>query len=104
MAAIQVVNWRVRPGRKQEFAALVAEAKAFHERLGGRVRVFQATFAGENANNFTYVIEHVDMSALGKFAEELQTESEWQALIAKAFTTDPTGTLLSNSIANAITP
>lgn len=102
MAVVQLTNWQITAGRNAEFLALVAEAKKIHEGLGARVRVFQATFAGPNTGTITYVMEHNDLGALASFGAKVQADSAWQAFVQKAFTTNPTGRLLSSSVANEI--
>ncbi len=102
MSVVQITNWRITAGRNVDFLALVSEAKKIHERLGGRVRVRQATFAGENAGRVAYVIEHDDMMALASFGQKMQADSEWQAFVTKAFGPNPSATLMSNAIATDV--
>jgi len=104
VAVALITNWRVNPGRNQEFLGLVGEAKKIHGRLGGRVRVWQAAVAGENSGNIGYVVEHDDLVAYANFTQKLQADPEWQAFLAKAFVANPTGTLLSTSLVNELTP
>ena len=104
MAVAQVFQFRISPGRNQDFNANVAEGKKIQERLGGRVRVWQATAAGPNTGLVSYVIEHDDLAAFATFATKLQADSEWQTFAAKVFTADPSGTLISAALANEITP
>jgi hypothetical protein len=83
MAAVaSVATWRPRPGRLQDFMAVVARAKKIHTRLKGNVRVWNSQFGGEP---FTvgYVIEVPDWKAHGEFAAKLETDPEWLALVAE---------------------
>ena len=104
MAVAQVFQFRINPGRNQEFNAQVAEAKGHAERLGARVRVWQATMAGPNTGLVSYVIEHKDMAAFATFADKLAADSGWQAFVAKIFTANPTATAISAALANEVTP
>ena len=104
MAVAQVFQFRIRPGRNQEFNAQVAEAKKIQERLGGRVRVWQATAAGPNTGLVSYVVEHQNLAAFAGFSDKLQADSEWQAFVAKVFTADPSGNIISAVLANEMTP
>lgn len=98
MAVITVARWQVNPGRQQEFMALVGEAKRIHERLGGKVRVWNVTLAGPDSNTISYSVEHKDMTAFGSFTDKLAVDAEWLALGAKAMTPNPTARLLSQSL------
>jgi hypothetical protein len=105
MAVAQVFQFRIIQGKAQEFNANVAEAKKIQERLGGRVRVWQATLAGQNTGLVSYVVEHNDMAAFASFSEKIGADAEWQAFAARTLLgTNPTGTLLSAVLANEITP
>ena len=104
MAVAQIVQFRINPGKNQEFNAQVAEAKGHHERLGGRVRVWQATAAGPNSGIVSYVIEHKDLAAFATFSDKLAADAQWLAFVAKIFTANPSGTLVSSGLANEITP
>jgi hypothetical protein len=100
MAVAQVVQFRVTPGKAVEFNAQVAEAKKIQERLGGHVRVWQATAAGPNTGLVSYVIEHKDLADFAAFSDKLTADATWQAFVVKAFVANPTGTLLSVALAN----
>ncbi len=105
MAVAQVFQFRIVQGKNQEFNANVAEAKKIQERLGGRVRVWQATMAGQNTGLVSYVIEHDDMAAFASFSQKIGTDADWLAFAAKTLGgTNPTGALLSAVLANEITP
>jgi hypothetical protein len=79
MAVATVHSFRIKPGRLQDVLSVVSEARKIHERLGGRVRVWQPAIGGE-AGSVAYVIEHDDMTAYGAFTDKLLSDSEWQAL------------------------
>ena len=104
MAVAQVAQFRITQGKAVEFNAQVAEAKKIQERLGGRVRVWQATAAGPNTGLVSYVIEHKDMAAFAAFSDKVATDAQWLAFTAKIFTANPSGTLISGALATEITP
>ncbi len=98
MAVVSVHTFRVKAGRLQEFLTLCAEARKIHERMGGRVRIWQPAFGGEAAT-IGYTIEHDDMTAYGTFTDKLQSESDWQALIQRMGTnTDPSVEPVSSAL------
>ncbi len=97
MAAVaQVATWRARDGKIQEFFANVATAKKIHERLGGKVRVWQTTIGGQPMS-LGYVIEHAGWVEFGKFGEKLEKDTEWQSFWTNAMA-HPTADLIQNSV------
>ena len=58
-----------------------------HEWLGAQVRIMQ-TQIGTDAGSIAYVIEHVDGSAYGQFIDKLNSDGQWQQLVA-SFQKDP---------------
>ena len=98
MAVRSVAIWQPSPGKAGAFLAICTQAKAIHERLGGKVRVSQLTFAGPNAGQIVYSIEHADMTALAKFGEKLSADTAWQTLWSGSQTADPAATLQSHSV------
>ncbi len=102
MAVINVTTWRIRPGRIQEFVTNASEARKIHERLGGRVRIWQAVAGGE-PNTIGYGIEHDDLTSYGTFSDKLVADSEWQAFILRIQSqTDPGAELASSALYNEI--
>ena len=103
MAVVQAIQFRIVQGKAQEFMANVAEARKMQEAMGGRVRVWQGTFAGPNSGVVTYTIEHDDLAAFAAFSDKLQADSAWQAFTAKTLlSANPTGTILSAALATEI--
>ena len=102
MAIRVATRFRIIAGKNQEFLSQVAEGRKIHERVGGKVRVWQATLTGESTGNIAYIIEHNDISAYADFTQKLQGDAEWQAFVAK-ITDNPTATILSQGMANEIT-
>ena len=81
MAAVLSVSvWRARPGRFQDFLAVCTRAKKIHQRLGGKVRVFNSQFGGTPSATL-YTIEHADSNAFGSFGAKLEADGEWLALV-----------------------
>lgn len=99
MSVSSVVIWATRPGRAPEFLATAAKAKSIHERLGGKVRLRQILFGGPSSQQFAYSIEFADMTAFATFSDKMQADPEWNALWTAANTSDPTATLVSQSLA-----
>ncbi|MGB2694820.1 MAG: hypothetical protein WBD55_06480 [Dehalococcoidia bacterium] len=105
MAVAQVFQFRIVQGKNQEFGTQVAEAKKIQERHGGRVRVWQGTMAGPNTGLVSYVVEHDDLAAFATFNQKLAADAEWVAFAAKTLLSgNPTGNLISATLANEITP
>ena len=89
MAIAQVAYWRTRPGRFEDLIKVCNEARKVHERLGAQVRILQ-TQLGTDAGTVCYVIEHADGSAYGQFIDKLNSDGQWQQLVA-SFLKDPSG-------------
>jgi hypothetical protein len=82
MAAVATIFiWRPRPGRLQDLMAAAAAGKKVHERLGGQVRAWNSQFGGEPMT-LGYVIEHADWKKFGEFTAKLESDREWQTLMA----------------------
>jgi hypothetical protein len=96
MALLQVAQFRVTPGKTQELNGNVAKAKKIHERLGGKVRVWQSVIGGQPMS-LGYVIEHASWTAFGTFGEKMQQDTEWQSFWADAVA-HPSADLLQNSV------
>ena len=105
MALRQVAQFRMVPGKAQEFMTNVAAAMKIHERLGAQVRVWTAVVAGPNSGMVSYIIEHKDWTSFGSFNEKLTSDSEWQQFVVNVLQrADPSGLFQGASIANEITP
>jgi len=103
MAAIaSVATWRPRPGRLQDFMAVVVRAKKIHHRLKGTVRVWSSQFGGE-PSTVGYVVEFTDWKAYGEFAAKLEADPEWLALVAEwSGNRDPAADLIHNSLVTEV--
>jgi hypothetical protein len=87
MTIAQVAYWRARPGRFEDFIKAVHQARKIHQRLGGKVRIFEGQL-GSDAGTLAYVIDHADGAAFGQFIDKLNGDGEWQQLVA-SFQKDP---------------
>jgi len=99
MAAVSTIFlWRPRPGRLLDLIAAAAAGKKVHERLGGKVRAWNSQFGGESTT-LGYVIEHADWKRFGEFTANLESDKEWQALMA-GWTSqrDPIADLLGSQV------
>ncbi len=96
MAVASIGIWRPVPGRSQDFFAAVAQARKIHERLGGKVRIWQTQFGG-TPMTFGYVIEHADWNKFGQFGAKLETDTEWQQLTTD-YLANPSAELVQSSV------
>ena len=96
MRVASVAIWKPPVQRLQDFLAVCAEAKSIHEKLGGEVKVWSAAFGGE-AGTVAYVVEHQDLAKLAEFQSKVESDVDWQALVAR-FTADPPAELIQNSL------
>ncbi len=98
MAVTGMTIWAINPGRGADFLKQAAKAKAIHERLGSRVRLFQIQFGGPSSGQIAYVNEVDNMAAFGAFSDKLESDPEWQEFWAGA-QNNPSATLVSRSLA-----
>ncbi len=104
MSLAVVTAWRINPGRTADFMEALATSAGIVRRHGGSVRVFQATAAGENTGTVNFVIESEDRHAWADVYDGLMGDPEWQALFSDMNAADAPGVILSQSLANEITP
>lgn len=74
----------VKPGKLDDYLARVKSAMAISTRLGnpGRIRVWQAEFAGENAGAVGVGMEYADVASYVSAQEKLAADAEWQKAVA----------------------
>jgi len=103
MAAVaSIATWRPRPGRLQDFMAVVVRAKKIHQRLKGTVRVWNSQFGGEPLT-VGYVIEVPDWKAHGEFTAKLEADAEWLALVAEwSANRDPAADLIQSALVTEV--
>ncbi len=96
LAVATVTTWKAVPGKRNEVIQQFKEAKAIHERLGGRVRMWASGMAGPNFGTLTHVIVLDDMAALAKFGEKAQAGPAWLKMVPSLYSDSP-GTIVSHS-------
>jgi hypothetical protein len=98
MTVMSVTQWKVRPGKMQEFLENCVRAKAIQERLGAQsVRMFMNTFAGPNAGMVTYAIEHENAESQGAFSDKMNADPEWLEFWQGVNNDNPSADMISNS-------
>jgi hypothetical protein len=98
MRVASIAVWKPPTQRLQDLLAICSEAKKIQEKLGCEVKVWLSGFGGE-PGTVAYVGEFDDMAQLAEFQSKLESDVEWQALVAK-FVADPPAELLQNSLVN----
>jgi hypothetical protein len=99
MAVASQTQWRVTPGKQQEFMTNITQAKKIHQRLGGKVRVFLNSFGGPDTGTLVYRIEHADMATFAAFSDRMQADPEWQQLWSSVQgQSGPVATMTANSL------
>ena len=102
MAVASISSWRAHPGRRLEFLERIGGARKFHERHGGRVRIWNHSVAGESVGTIDYWIEHDDFEAYGRFSAALAGDPVYQEWF-RAFTEDdPSGTVIATRLLHDI--
>jgi hypothetical protein len=100
---LQVIAVRVEPGKLEQYVSVLAKLNGVLERLGvpSRLRVWQATVAGDNTGVVVVGIEHADLAAYADTTTKSAADPEWQQLIAGL---DEIRTVLSHNLYREITP
>jgi hypothetical protein len=100
MASVaQVLAWRLRPGRLEDFVKIAGRADKILKKLGATTRTFNNVIAGDQAGTAIYVIECTDMRAFGVLQVQMQTDKEWQAFIREINSDpNPTADLVGSSL------
>jgi hypothetical protein len=81
MTIVATAVWQPERGRQPALGAAVATARRIHERLGGRVAVWEPIVGGR-PESVTYTVEFDDMAGWGRFADRLAADPEWTAFWA----------------------
>jgi hypothetical protein len=99
MAVAVVSQFRVTQGRRDEFIKEAGVAKSLHEKLGGRVRMYNSSLAGPNTGIITYVNEFDDHAAYAAYTLKAQADQELQTFLARALGgANPAATYVSQSM------
>jgi hypothetical protein len=79
-----ITGIEAKPGKLADYLKAVASASPINDRLksGGRLRVWQADLAGEEAGDVVVGIEYADTAAYVVGQEKLAADSEWQKIRA----------------------
>ena len=102
MAITQVFTYTPRPGGLEQFIGIAKRADKILRGLGATTRTLSA-IAGANPNAFIYVIETPDWKAYGELSSKLQTDKDWQKLVAEVGSTDkPSADLVSSAVYSEI--
>lgn len=102
MAIAQVFTWKPRPGAIEQFLSIAKRADKIIRGLGGATRTLSSV-AGANPNAFLYIIETPNWKAHGELSTKLETDKDWQKLIAEVNSTDkPTADLVSSAVYSEI--
>ncbi|MGA7871964.1 MAG: hypothetical protein WCA22_13850 [Candidatus Binatus sp.] len=102
MAIAQVFTWAPRPGAVEQFIAIAKRADKILKGLGATTRTLSAV-AGATPNAFIYVIETPNWKVHGELSTKLETDKDWQKLMAEVNSTDkPTADLVSSAVYSEI--
>ena len=102
MAIASISSWRVQPARRSEFIRALADARRFHEKYGGRVRIWNNSVAGETVGIVEYWIEHDDFEAYGRFSASLASDREYEQWFAKFTGDTASGHVISTRLMQTI--
>jgi len=102
MAIAQVYSWHLNPGRLADFMADAKRVDKIIRGLGGQTRTLNSV-SGGTAGAVLYIVEAPDWKAFGDLNAKLETDKNWQALLAELTSTDkPTAELISSAIYSEI--
>ncbi len=102
MAIATISSWKANPARRGEFIRRLLEARPFHHKYGGRVRIWNHSVAGDTVGTIEYWIEHDDFEAYGKFAAALAKDDAYQAFFQQLTEVDPCGHVIGTRIVHDI--
>ena len=98
MAVASISSWKVSPAGRSEFVRALSEARKFHEKYGGRVRVWNNSVAGDAVGIVEYWIEHDDFEAYGRFSAALATDREYEQWYLRFTGENATGYVVSTRL------
>jgi len=102
MAIAQVFTYSPRPGAIEQFIGIAKRADKIIRGLGATTRTLTSV-AGPTPNAILYVIETPNWKAHGELSTKLQTDADWQKLVAEVNSTDkPTADLVSSAVYSEI--
>ena len=97
MKVLHTTAWDVSPARLGDFLANAQRASEIHQRLGAEATHLIQSMAGP-APAMTYAMVFPDGAAYGAFIDAINTDEEWLALLAEAFSGERYATILSQSL------
>jgi hypothetical protein len=102
MAIAQVYTWNPRPGALEQFIGIAKRADKIMRGLGASTRTLTSV-AGATPNAILYVIETPNWKAHAELSTKLETDKDWQKLMAEVNSTDkPTADLVSSAVYSEI--
>ena len=96
MSILVVRTFRVKPGRREDFKALTAEAKALRERIAGVPgKVYWNAVGGPNSGTFISTTQFEDLEAYAVAQRTLSADPDFQDFARRANAEDAPMELLS---------
>ena len=102
MAAISVAQATVRPGKVQEYLAIVKEAKQLGAKHGLSSRLFVSQLAGPAVGTYSFVEEAADLAALATGLQKFFADAAWPSLQDRLFGTNGVATSVGFSQATEV--
>ena len=96
LGVILAAQWRVRPGRADDFAGNVMTAGGHIERLGGRMRAMQSMI-GAHPMTMLVTTAFASLDDYGEYADKIAVDAEWQAFWTDV-ARDPSGELVRSGL------
>ena len=102
MAAIAVSQWKVHPGKAQEFIALIKEVNQVGANHGLTGRLFLSVLAGPNVGTYSHAWEAADLATLATGLQNRAADPAYPSLLDRSVGPDGVATQVSLSQATEI--